>query len=263
MNKEATLITSSPWKTACWETKMSDRGLLGLSLPVELHREEPNSRCAIEVSSKKIVMFGEEYAAQTLSGVYAILDVNGLMLKEKDHRLRPGLVTTGRGVMDGVAKSLETTTKMQKYMRGRNGQRGASIVFQNICGTARFDNGRIIDRYPFIDSAKLTLSKPLLDFLSNVNNLRRIVEWGDRVIVLQPLITERSSGGIDFTQIPAAIEQIFAVMGIRGLWTSWETQDGVKMLADQNGCPTEMIGSMNGVLRGVTDRNADRVAAIC
>lgn len=261
MCKEIYIASSSEWKQRDAAAKFSEHGVITRPVETKLHSPEPHSKCGVEIAIGKLPMFWQEYpddlAIKQAEMAYIMaIDVNGMIPRGVGRK--PSVLTTGRGVVDGITKSRATVGKLWSSMRGRGGMRGGQVIFQNICGVGKIEKARLTSILPFTDAALITLSKPLLSVLGNVNNLRRLVEWGEEQE--QHVITDRSSGGIDFVKIPDTIKRVKHHMGISGMWMSLETASE-KYVADDSGYDFAMIVALNGYLRGVTNSNVQRISS--
>jgi hypothetical protein len=206
--------------------------------------------------------FAREYMPEDFEEkkVLVSIDVNGILNRNRAGR-NPYQMTTGRGLRSGPEKLFETGSRMQSNLRGRGSGKSSAVVFQNIVSHGVWRKSELMPRLPYTDSGLLCFSAALARSLTESSFIDSATEWGLSAGV-RPFVNEYSSGGGDWTILPIYILGLFGSgMGDSSWWMSLTEPDGHKYVADSSGYDLVMVGKLSHLLRGITPRNADRLAS--
>ena len=258
------LITGSAHKAANWKEALATKGVVGDVLNVRQHSPEPSTLCAWKVATGKLKSFMGEASAVALDMLgldhvnLAIMDINGII---PPARGKAGeTLTTCRGAMSSGEKIALTA---QELLARRTDRDNGVIVYMNICGYGKYREGQLENQGAVYESAKLTVSGPLLRALCSPDTLAQICDVTAQVEVDtgRTFMNANSIGGMDASMLPFIVPVLANELDINA-WVSWEDGKGATWVANREGVTHYMRRHMKTHLRGFPDRVVEHVAAL-
>lgn len=189
------------------------------------------------------------------------MDVNGIAAGNKSSKLPAEVLTTCRGKVESVVKTVETARCIaeRRYHKSDWGR----IVFDNLCGPVKIDNGKIMDVNLFMERSMLCLSPNLLRVMSDERLWRKVVEASDGRLEVRPVDNAGATGGVDWTVLGYYLKIISNTLNLSDLDIVWQnSRYSKKYKANENGVDHGLTPNITSRLRGFPEKTVRGIARL-